>query len=83
VVYVILAFPRGRLETTAAREIFVAVAVDVAVLYLPLVPLVRFFPHPFPWGGCNAGCPPNAFFAGQQRPRLPWPPARRQGRPPA
>jgi len=66
VVYVILAFPRGRLETAAARVIFVAVAVDLAVLYLPLVPLVRFFPHPFPWGGCNATCPPNAFFAGHQ-----------------
>jgi hypothetical protein len=66
VVYVILAFPRGRLESAAARVIFVALAVDIAVLYLPLVPLARFFPHPFPWGGCDAGCPPNAFFAGHQ-----------------
>ncbi|MFL5837658.1 MAG: sensor histidine kinase, partial [Solirubrobacteraceae bacterium] len=66
IVYVILAFPSGRLESRPARAIVVAMVLVLVALYLPLVPLTKSFPTPFPWGGCDAGCPPNAFSVGSE-----------------
>src|SRR3954452_11353215 len=66
VVYVILAFPSGRLESRGARFIAGAAVLLVCLLYLPSLPLARSFPHPRPWRGRHAGCPHNAFFAGHQ-----------------
>jgi signal transduction histidine kinase len=66
IVYVILAFPTGRLESRPARAIVAAMVLVLVALYLPLVPLTKSFPAPFPWGGCDAGCPSNAFFAGTE-----------------
>jgi signal transduction histidine kinase len=60
-VYLLLAFPSGRLTATRDRVAFGAlVAVDV-VLYLPTVLVVEHFPEPSPWGMCGTDCPPNAF----------------------
>src|SRR4051812_39505225 len=66
IVYVILAFPTGRLESRPARAIVASMVLVLVALYLPLVPLTKSFPAPFPWGGCDASCPPNAFFAGTE-----------------
>src|SRR3954451_14331386 len=66
IVYVILAFPTGRLESRRAPVVVAAMLLVLVALFLPLVPLTRSFPAPFPWGGCDAGCPANAFFAGTE-----------------
>jgi signal transduction histidine kinase/multidrug transporter EmrE-like cation transporter len=64
--YALLAFPSGRLETPAARAVVLAAVATVVLLYLPLVPLMHDFPQPYPWGACADDCPSNAFFAGHQ-----------------
>jgi hypothetical protein len=64
--YALLAFPSGRLETPAARAVVLAAVATVVVLYLPLVPLMHDYPQPYPWGACADDCPSNAFFAGHQ-----------------
>jgi signal transduction histidine kinase len=60
-VYLLLAYPSGRLETTAARAAFGAVAALAGLAYLPTALVVDHFPEPSPWNACDAACPPNAF----------------------
>jgi signal transduction histidine kinase len=60
-VYLVLAFPHGRLTGRLDRRLVVAVLVLVGVLYLPTIPLTTRFPEPFPWSECAGGCPGNAF----------------------
>jgi signal transduction histidine kinase len=67
-VYVVLAFPSGRLPAREDRLIVGAMAFVVATLYLPTVPLVESFPVPSPWGGCEADCPRNAFALVEDQP---------------
>jgi signal transduction histidine kinase len=59
-VYLLLAFPSGRLTTSPDRAVFRAAVLVDAVLYLPTVLFVRHFPEPSPWGDCGVDCPPNA-----------------------
>src|SRR4051794_12233281 len=59
-VYLLLAFPSGRLTTSRDRVGFAAVVAVDALLYLPAV-FVEHFPEPSPWGLCGNACPPNAF----------------------
>jgi signal transduction histidine kinase len=59
-VYLMLAFPSGRLVTTTERRLVVAVALTSAVLYLPTILLAQF-PDPSPWASCGTSCPTNAF----------------------
>ena len=66
VVYVILAFPSGRLDSRAARIVIAAGVLVLALLFLATIPVMRDFPPGFPWGGCTDDCPRNAFFAGHQ-----------------
>ncbi len=66
VVYILLAFPRGRLESDAARIVMAAGVIVLVLLFLATIPLMREFPADFPWGGCTDDCPRNAFFAGHQ-----------------
>ncbi|HEX5762952.1 MAG TPA: histidine kinase [Solirubrobacterales bacterium] len=65
-IYALLSYPSGRLETRPARLVFAAAAVLVATLYLPTVPFVEQYPLPSPFANCAAECPPNAFFAGSE-----------------
>jgi PAS domain S-box-containing protein len=60
IVYLLLAFPVGRLVTRADRWIAGSAVAIVAFLYLPSV-LFEQFPVPSPWTGCHSACPPNAF----------------------
>ena len=61
-IYLILAFPSGRLETRMDRTLVAAGALLVATLYLPTALLVEQFPVPNPFTSCNGGCPDNAFL---------------------
>jgi signal transduction histidine kinase len=60
-VYVILAFPSGRLARPD-RILVVAVAVVVGLLYLPTALLVESYPAPSVYMSCDADCPANAFM---------------------
>jgi signal transduction histidine kinase len=59
-VYLLLAYPTGRLQTSADRAAFGAVAAVAGLLYLPTALVVQHFPEPSPWAACGTSCPPNA-----------------------
>jgi signal transduction histidine kinase len=60
--YVILAFPTGRLPARVDRALVGAAALVVLVLFLPTALLVETYPVPTPWADCSDGCPANAFM---------------------
>jgi signal transduction histidine kinase len=61
-VYLILAFPSGRLTQRVDRWLVWATALLLATLYLPTVLIADSYPVPSPYTGCDGGCPHNAFF---------------------
>jgi signal transduction histidine kinase len=61
-IYLVLAFPSGRLMTQSGRRLVAASVVLLALFYLPTVPLVHSYPTPSPWSSCRADCPTNAFM---------------------
>jgi signal transduction histidine kinase len=65
-VYALLSYPTGRLETRAARLVVVAWTLLLVALYLPTIPLVDQYPLPTPFTSCTAECPGNSFFAGSE-----------------
>jgi signal transduction histidine kinase len=67
-VYLLLAFPFGRLPTRADRAVFRATVLLSSVLYLPTIFFVEHFPEPSPWGMCGAHCPSNAFMVAGTEP---------------
>jgi PAS domain S-box-containing protein len=70
VVYLLLAFPVGRLETRADRLLLGGAVATVTLLYLPTA-FFQPFPTPSPWTACGAAaCPANAFVVDQTQPHL-------------
>src|SRR3954471_10467186 len=61
IVYLLLAFPAGRLTTRTDRWVVAAGVGTLALLYLPSA-LIAEFPTPSPWNDCTTACPPNAFM---------------------
>ena len=61
IVYVVLAFPTGRLPEQVDRVLAAATAALVFVLYLPTALLVDAYPVPTLFMSCSEDCPPNAF----------------------
>jgi signal transduction histidine kinase len=61
IVYLLLAFPDGRLTSRVERSLFGALLVLVGLFYLPSV-LLGQFPAPSPWSSCDADCPRNALM---------------------
>jgi signal transduction histidine kinase len=59
-VYLLLAYPSGRVTATADRVTVAAAAVLALTLYLPTALVVEHFPEPTPWGTCGSACPHNA-----------------------
>jgi signal transduction histidine kinase len=68
VVYLLLAFPSGRLTSSLDRVALSAMVVVAAVLYAPTALVVQHYPEPSPWSTCGIDCPPNAFALGQSTP---------------
>ena len=62
-VYVVLAYPSGRLRSRADRLLVRAAAITVGVFFLPSALLVEQYPVPAPYSSCGTDCPPNAFLA--------------------
>jgi signal transduction histidine kinase len=67
-VYVILAFPSGRLVAPVDRALVLAVGLLVLCLYLPTALLVETYPVPTPWAECAGSCPDNAFVVVEHEP---------------
>ncbi|HEU0024852.1 MAG TPA: histidine kinase [Thermoleophilaceae bacterium] len=61
-IYLILAFPSGRLTGRVDRVLVAAGAALVATMYLPTAFLADGFPVPSPYTSCDADCPQNAFL---------------------
>jgi len=59
--YLMLAFPSGRLAARRDRRVMTGVAALVATLYLPTALIVPHYPVPSPFARCDVDCPDNAF----------------------
>jgi PAS domain S-box-containing protein len=66
VIYLVLAFPSGRLVSRTDRLLFRA-GVLVVALYLVSSLLVEY-PEPTPWASCGTDCPGNAFMLPSSEP---------------
>ena len=60
IIFLVLAFPSGRLPGRADRMLVGAGALLIGVLYVPTALLVDHFPAPSPYASCSADCPANA-----------------------
>ncbi|HEU4735776.1 MAG TPA: histidine kinase [Solirubrobacterales bacterium] len=65
-IYALVSFPTGRLEGRPARLAVAGAALLVALLYLPMAPLIEQYPVPSPFTTCASHCPANSFFAGSE-----------------
>ena len=70
VVYLILAFPSGRLTTFTDRALVGAMSALLAVAFLPQIVLAESFSVPSPYTSCTADCPSNAFLVFDGEPGL-------------
>jgi signal transduction histidine kinase len=68
--YLVLAFPTGRLVARVDRQLVGAAVGIVAVLYLPSLLIMDRFPEPSPWSTCSAGCPDNPLMVAGSEPAL-------------
>jgi signal transduction histidine kinase len=59
--YLMLAFPSGRLAARRDRRLMIGIAALVATLYLPSALIVDHYPEPSPFARCDVDCPDNAF----------------------
>jgi signal transduction histidine kinase len=69
-VYVILAFPYGRLTGRWDRALVAAAGLVLILGYLPTALLADRYPIPSPWTECHAECPANAFQVVDAQPEL-------------
>jgi signal transduction histidine kinase len=60
-VFLMLAFPSGRLQHRVDRALVGAIGLVILVLYMGAVPLTDGYPVPSTWTTCVSGCPGNAF----------------------
>ena len=68
--YLVLAFPTGRLHSRFDRAFVGVVALVALVFYLGSLPLVERFAEPSPWSTCSAGCPGNPLQVARRGARL-------------
>jgi signal transduction histidine kinase len=66
--YLVLAFPTGRLRNRVDRALVAAVVLVAAALFLPTLLLVERFPEPNPWTLCHGGCPDNPLMVTASEP---------------
>jgi signal transduction histidine kinase len=62
VVYLMLAFPEGRLAPGPPRALFGSITGLIIGLYAGSALFVDAYPTNTPWASCDADCPPNAFL---------------------
>jgi signal transduction histidine kinase len=69
-VYLMLAFPDGRLLGRIDRALAATLVAVVAVLWLPTALLVDRYPTPSEWVTCSGNCPHNAFMLVDHEPGI-------------
>jgi signal transduction histidine kinase len=70
VVYLLLAFPHGRIEKGFDRAIFLGVVGIMVLLFYGTAPFVQAFPPKTLWSTCTTDCPANALFVLDTQPAL-------------
>ena len=70
VVYLLLAFPDGRINRGLDRWILIGVLFVLVVLFLGTAPFVGAFPPKTLWGSCTTDCPANAVFVLDVQPAI-------------
>jgi signal transduction histidine kinase len=70
VVYLLLAFPDGRIAKGLDRALFVSVLAVLVVLFIGTAPLVEAYPPKTLWATCTTGCPANALFVLDHQPAI-------------
>ena len=68
IVYLVLAFPSGRLRERVDRQLAAAMAITAAVLFLPQLLLAETFSVPSPFTSCVRDCPDNALLVFESEP---------------
>jgi signal transduction histidine kinase len=68
--YLLLAFPTGRIDRRLDRALVWIAVVLVLTLYLPTALLVERYPVPAPPTSCGVGCPANAFMVSGSEPAV-------------
>ena len=69
-IYLLLAFPIGRLDSRLDRALVWLALGQVLILWLPTALLVEQYPLPSVLTTCDAGCPGNAFMLSGSEPAL-------------
>ncbi|HYI80595.1 MAG TPA: histidine kinase [Thermoleophilaceae bacterium] len=70
-IYLVLAFPSGRLQNRIDRGLLLAIVAIVGLLYMPTVLIDQAFPQPSPWASCvPPDCPGNAFMVASSEPGI-------------
>jgi signal transduction histidine kinase len=69
-IYLLLAFPTGRIDHRLDRALVWLAVLLVLALYLPTALLVERYPVPAPLASCDVGCPPNAFMVSGSEPAV-------------
>jgi signal transduction histidine kinase len=69
-IYLMLAFPRGRIEGGFERGLFVGVDLLVAMLFIGSALFVAVYPHATPWATCRTDCPINALMVLDHEPAV-------------
>ncbi len=69
-IYLVLAYPMGRLPARTDRLLVAAAGLAVVVGFLPRLVLAEQFPVPNPFTSCTSDCPANALFLLDREPAV-------------
>ena len=69
-IYLILAFPSGRLRSRFDRRLVGLFVLIAFTLFLPTALLVERYPEPSTWTSCHGGCPDNPLMVTASEPSL-------------
>ena len=70
VVWLLLAFPHGRIEKGLDRAVLVGFFAVWLFLFFGTAPFVQAFPSKTLWSTCSKGCPENALFVLHSQPKV-------------
>jgi signal transduction histidine kinase len=70
VMYLILAYPAGRIAPGHDRRLYGGSVLLIAVLFIGSSLFVEAYPLQTPWASCSASCPPNAFLVLDSEPAV-------------
>jgi signal transduction histidine kinase len=69
-IYLMLAFPDGRLAPGSDRWLLISGMTIVTVLFVGSALFVAAYPAHTPWASCTSDCPPNAFLVVDREPAV-------------